>query len=636
MAEWKQNLPHIIALALLLFALLVVLTRVGLVGCSTFGAGYCDIYYSMFGRPQIAIVYDPSGPGIGDPTALARYLEDEKHFNVREITVDQLSAGMLDKYDVVIVEHARDIPTSKLKLFYDYVINGMGRLVWVGDSGADLGMRDTLCRTIDYTVQWRAEQGTKQVEKTKKVCITPGDVGTGNQSVSEFALEARSALYQKAWSTLAEMCHDAFGGNLQHIKYAKGYPCMGTTGYEEVYFNWINEGDFKQVVSPWDRGEFKLLGQQVSSPGIHFGRDVLGVTFISDAYSVGTYTRFATQIKQLKSLFDNAHEALLNCTSSSCDYASISHAVESAREQLQDEIRDVKIKLSSDISELQSIEQSEKAGNQTTQALRIQGIINVLLSAKDNISADNLTFLDEARSKLLSAAGYESDDTLKSQLLDLANRFKSYKSNIESKALALSEAESELKRCPVGGALSNYAKNLGIPQEKLFVLATLSNQPSDDDLIDFIVKVRSGYFDDVLDKLNADKTCGASKYFAQAIELAKSLKNPAQNNSALAVLKVEDPEHPLVYGIAQSISLEDKYGNPVPFVLVATGNEYTHVVASLEITPAYKGEKLWPAITVRDPKYGSHIFGRGVVVYYAFPPEISPVLVSNLVKFILY
>ncbi len=653
MSEWKQNLPHIIGVALLLFALLLVLTRVGIVGCGTFGASYCDIYYALFGKPSILVVSDPTGPGMGDPVALTRYLEDVKRLNVRTITIDQLSPGMLDKYDVVIVEHARDIPTSKLKIFYDYVINGMGRLVWIGDAGTVVGSRDQICKELDYTVKWTDSQGTKETSKTADICIGPSDLNLyGNFTTSEFSLSAKTGLYDKAWESLSQMCSDAFGGHLVHVKYAQGYLCQDPRkGYTAVYFKWENEDDFSESVSPWDRGRFKLLGQQGSLPGVEFGRDILGVAFISDAYAVEEYTRFSSQISQLRNLFADAHSALVNCTSDvgSCQGQSAlvnctsdvgscqgQSELENAKDALDDEIRSVKVSLASDISELQSIAQQEETKNQTSQALRIQGVANLLSRNKDNISPDNLSFLDDARSDLLTAAGYETDSIVRDELRNIADKLKNYKQSIEERALAVSKLESQSEEWQGGSFIDQYSKATGVSGDILFSLTSLANNPSDDDLLGFITKVRSGYYDQALQRLKSDTFCSASSYFAQAIEMAKSIENPAESNRALAILKVEDTEHPLVYGISQSITLEDKYGNPVPFVLVATGSDYTHVVASLDITPAYRGERQWPAITVRDPKYGSHVFGRGVVIYYAFPPEISPVLMSNLVNFILY
>lgn len=236
----------------------------------------------------------------------------------------------------------------------------------------------------------------------------------------------------------------------------------------------------------------------------------------------------------------------------------------------------------------------------------------------------------------MTAAGYETNKVVAGQLRDLANKMSGYKESIAKKALAVSDLQNNSSNKCSSTFLGQYSQETGIPQDVLFSLTSISNQPTDDDLIGFINKVKSGYYDQYLPSLKSDKFCGASLYFARAIEMARNLTNPAKSNRAVAVLKVEDPTHPLIQGISQSIDLVDRYGNPVPFVLVATGAGYTHVVASLEITPAYKGERLWPAITVRDPKYGTHVFGRGVVVYYAFPPEISPVLMNDLVKFILY
>ncbi len=637
MSEWKQTLPHILALLVLLFALLLVLTKVGLVSCSSLGAGYCDVYYGIFGKPRILVVYDPNGPGIGDPLALSRYLEDKKHLLVTRMSIDQISAGVLDRYDVVIVEHAREIPTDKLKLFYNYVINGMGRLVWVGDSGTVIGSRDTFCRDLDYTVKWTTSQGTKETSKEEKICIDFSQIPLpANFSSAEFALAARDELYQKAWQKLEEMCRDAFGGKLSRVKGFYGYRCdTDNPQYTAVYFKWENEDDFRELINPWDRGKFKFLGQQESQAGFHFGRDILGVTFVSDAYAVSAYSRFSMDISQIRGEFNQAHNALVNCTNSfsGCNISDAREKVNLAQEALDDEARKVSTELASDISELRSIEQQEEIKNNTDLAMELLDVISTMESGRDSLP-ENLEWLDSAKNELENASSLEEDTLVKNQLLEIAGHLGNYKSRIQEKVLALKKAKLALEGCRSSGLLDEWSKE-GIPKDVLASLTSISNQPSDEDLLAFIDRVHTGYYDPYLGKLRTSK-CEAGRYFADAIVIAKNVSNPAEENKAFAVLKVEDPEHPLVQGISQSIDLVDSQGNPVPFVLVATGNEYTHIVASFKITPAYKGEDLWPAITVRDPKYGSHVFGRGVVVYYAFPPETSPVLLNNLIKFILY
>jgi hypothetical protein len=87
--------------------------------------------------------------------------------------------------------------------------------------------------------------------------------------------------------------------------------------------------------------------------------------------------------------------------------------------------------------------------------------------------------------------------------------------------------------------------------------------------------------------------------------------------------------------VSKSIDLK-KGGLPVPFVLVETSERKTYTVTQLKVTPAYKGQATWPAITVKDPKFAVHAFGRGTVVYYAFPPETDEVFMDNLVDYILY
>ncbi len=638
--ELSRDLPHIIALAVLLFALLLVLTRVGLVGCSTLGASYCSIYYGIFGAPKVMLVYDPDGYGMGDPLALSRYMEDVKRINVREVTVDQLSAGMLDKYDVVIVEHARDIPTEKMRYFYDYVISGTGRLVWVGDSGIGGGSRDSVCRDVDYVAKYTTDEGTKESEGTETVCVTM----TSSEHSSDMAVGLSDELYALAWDKLSQLCKDAFSGELQSVKTKQGYHCINTDNrYSNVYISWENEDDFKQITNPWDRGKYELIGGG-ESEGVNFGSDVLGITFISDSHAVSTYQELSDDFTLIKNKLSLAHSSLVNCSETfsptGCNKDVLTAKLEAELDNFDSSVSNARIGLTSDISTLSSIESEKRLNGNITQADRIASVINVLTDGKDylkDIKPEDLdtSFLDNAVSLLSQIKGYEEDQTHIEQYDSIIQHLEGYKSSLETARDTYMSIKNQLSNCKEApGFVDAYSKSTGIDRTDLQRLLSLTYSPTDENVYWLIMNADN--FSDYTAALRSDTFCHeASSHLADAIEQASKVSLPT-NASAIAYFRVEDEEHPLVKGITKSTVLKDKYGNPVPFVLVASNGEYSHVVASLEIQPPYKGESLWPAITVRDPKYGSHVFGRGVVVYYAFPPETDEVFMNNLVDFILY
>jgi len=106
----------------------------------------CDVYYGVLrftenGQPKVLIVYGDGG--MGNHELLQLTMEDPSILGLRPQTayLETLSIGNLRDYDLVIVEEAKRIPTSKLKMFMEYVNFG-GRLVWIGDAGTALAEGD--------------------------------------------------------------------------------------------------------------------------------------------------------------------------------------------------------------------------------------------------------------------------------------------------------------------------------------------------------------------------------------------------------------------------------------------------------------------------------------------------------------
>lgn len=143
--EQTRTLIHdaskVIILLLLVLVLWFAAVWVGVLSCSAVPMG-CDLYWTVMrfdegGKPRILILYTSgTDPGLGDPFTLERVLSNPKIVNVRPRvqTLDVVNIGNLREYDLVIVTKAKQISTSKLKMFIEYVKNG-GRLVWTGDAG---------------------------------------------------------------------------------------------------------------------------------------------------------------------------------------------------------------------------------------------------------------------------------------------------------------------------------------------------------------------------------------------------------------------------------------------------------------------------------------------------------------------
>ncbi|HIH09358.1 MAG TPA: hypothetical protein HA254_01680 [Candidatus Diapherotrites archaeon] len=140
----KKNMLHLVILLILVIALLGVLMLTGLLACSSVPGG-CDAYYFMKAAlnpqrptgPMILVVYGDSG--MGNPDALLSVLNERDILNAqaRSMHIDKITQGNIRDFDLVIVEHAKKICTSKLRLFQYYVSSG-GRLVWTADSGTEL------------------------------------------------------------------------------------------------------------------------------------------------------------------------------------------------------------------------------------------------------------------------------------------------------------------------------------------------------------------------------------------------------------------------------------------------------------------------------------------------------------------
>ncbi|MFH0970816.1 MAG: hypothetical protein V1776_05150 [Candidatus Diapherotrites archaeon] len=132
---------HIVIAIVMVLLILGLATWSGIIQCRDI-PGWCDVYYTIKGPPKTLIVF--GNEGLGDPDLLASALREPNHAaatNISRQDIDFVSAGNLKQFDLVIVTRARQISTSKLEAFMEYVDAG-GRLVWTGDAGTVLGEKD--------------------------------------------------------------------------------------------------------------------------------------------------------------------------------------------------------------------------------------------------------------------------------------------------------------------------------------------------------------------------------------------------------------------------------------------------------------------------------------------------------------
>ncbi len=138
-----KDITHLVVLAVLVVVLLVVLTKFQWIHCSII-PGWCNVYCNVITRShaQVALIYGPPGDGIGNPVADDLETRGSFENEIRSlrpdiallpISKDDLSVGLLKRYDVVILERARTLSSRQITTLVDFVQRG-GTLVFVGDS----------------------------------------------------------------------------------------------------------------------------------------------------------------------------------------------------------------------------------------------------------------------------------------------------------------------------------------------------------------------------------------------------------------------------------------------------------------------------------------------------------------------
>jgi len=657
--NFKEDLPHILALLLLCLALLLVGTKAGLVRCSDLGNSYCDVYYTILGKPQIMVLHDSEGQGMGDVRKLSRLITDAYNIPVRLVEMQKLSRGMLEDYNVVIVEHARNIPTEQLKILKDFVFMDHGRLVWVGDSGT-VGMEDDqVCKTMEYSGQYAIDGVAYPIDKHEySVCVKESDVE--EDTVSARTLAKKTLLVEAALQKLQDEC-EALGGTLDTVKTRKGFSCKDA-GYDSVYLKWDNEDGFVRVLNPWARGEYELLGKETIEPGLNFGLTVLGLSFITDDYAVASFEEYNARITEVQAQLNKAHKVFAECTvenaNEGCDSSGKLLVVKADLIGVSESLTSIDAVVQGHLTSLKSIKQQKEVKEDVAGALYASDVISVIEGVSFDVDVPSdlpvkIVELDKTGSvqlivdSLEKFEAAEEESVVKSQLNGMIDGLSTKSLGLESTISKLENDISSYNACSVVGQTSlvgAISADVGY-EEEVRLLMAFSSPLTEQEGVEALV--RAGTEDGKLkkewqslsSKLRKSSVCegglGAASDGIDLFEGAAGVLNPGVQSMALASLLAADETHPLVRGVSSGIDLK-KDGLPVPFVLVDTVERDAHTVTQLKVTPGYGGKTLWTGISVKDPKFATHAFGKGAVVFYAFPPETDEIFVRNLIEFVLY
>ncbi|MCD4740785.1 hypothetical protein K8R43_06440 [archaeon] len=687
-SELRRNLPHIIAIFILILALLIVATKVGIMRCSDLGNGFCQLMDTIFGRKQIILVYGQDG--IGDPIKTKNQIESMWRIPVYLAHIDSISGGTLDRYDMVIVEKCKEIPTSKLQYFNDYIMRKVdGRLVWVGDAGTFGGPNDMTCRILEFNMHYteKIANNTRLSSKTHQryICVEEKELNLDNVSLYQSSVLRARALEAKAFEELEYYC-DSFAGKLNLVDEDLGYKCElpANSDYLQMYFEWQNKDTFDNLINPWNRGNYTMHGSDTLAPGIEFGTYVLGLSFIADDFAVKNYQDYETDLELIQEQLFIAHDGFISCRESRSATGCSLNTARAKMLMTLGSIKEVQSQVEMDfsgyLSSLESIK-AQKALNNDSSGVGLIDSSMILLSTEQeairtiDIPTDTAptltqtvqmnemkTSLQKAVTAIATIEGSESDDVYKSQYEKMRTSITTLNEKLEGELTQLEQDTKDYKTCEGQGGSTvqgGILEEIGNEHEDKveLLLRYSSRQTTKSGVLEFMEYTKDGNsltpeWQDLRNKLAAidiEEVCKAQSNqstdgFQAAVHALDLMANVSTDNvtwQARVTLRKSDPteSHTLVRGIADSVRLEQKIGNktyPVPFVLVGDVSGNINEVAQLDVEPVYSGRKLWPAITAREPKFGTHFMNKGTVVYYAFPPETEEEVVNNMVEFLLY
>ncbi len=307
--ELKKNAPQAIGLVILVFILLFVAANFGYVRA-------CDIpvfnqaYFSVKGYPKIAIVsnWDMTSPdsvaGIGDPETLRNTIIDRTHQFPSQIYMeDVLTGGVLDKYQLVIVERAKKTDTATLQAFRDYVQKG-GQLVWVGDAGTTLGTNDYVCQQVDFS--YRVATNATLGNATQPVCAawvtetpnSPESLGNGicGKTLADVVLafdQINKSIYSKVTTGPLFLCSSPDTPQPYHIAGAERLSdCIAQVKNAGATLTAASISKYcTQGVNYWNRGTTLTQTDKIL-PKFNFGSVVIGLDYIGQIGTTGLANLF--------------------------------------------------------------------------------------------------------------------------------------------------------------------------------------------------------------------------------------------------------------------------------------------------------------------------------------------------------
>jgi hypothetical protein len=199
-----------------------------------------------------------------------------------------LDSSALSGYQVVVVEHAKTIPTQTLRAFQQYVQAG-GKLVWIGDAGTKLGPNDYICEKVSFTYKlgYDVAVGPNQ---TQEQCIErteePNTLDNSNDGlcgktfgdiVMQF-IEQNRTIYESTSLGQYHLCKSE--KNPYTLSNAeKILNCIAELSEKGKEITAANVDEFCTGYNYWKRGPSKTTtGDPISS--IDFSRLVLGIDFV--------------------------------------------------------------------------------------------------------------------------------------------------------------------------------------------------------------------------------------------------------------------------------------------------------------------------------------------------------------------
>ncbi|HLC38005.1 MAG TPA: hypothetical protein VJI71_00975 [Candidatus Norongarragalinales archaeon] len=131
----EKQLPNLIILVILVLALMVVLTKFQWIHCSQVPfVNWCGTYCSYVEQGKSRIGVLSGSDGIGDPVELRRQLTRLRGFTLVEpVRGEEFSAGLLRKFDLLVVEKFKTASTRQVDAVKGYLDAG-GTVIWVGDA----------------------------------------------------------------------------------------------------------------------------------------------------------------------------------------------------------------------------------------------------------------------------------------------------------------------------------------------------------------------------------------------------------------------------------------------------------------------------------------------------------------------